>query len=264
MTEDPRPVANAIEIAAARLREAYRNGPAPPLRDVLSANDAAGAYAIQAANAEIWRAAGRRIVGRKIGLTARTVQQQLGVDQPDFGILFDDMRIEDGGVLAASRTLQAKAEAEVAIVMARDLDAPDASAEDVRDAAGAAVAAIEIVDSRIADWKITFADTVADNGSSAFFVLGQAKSLHDLDLYTCGMVMEIDGEIASTGVGAACLGHPLNAAAWLARTLTANGEKLRAGDIVLTGALGPMVTLKRGMHVKARIGGLGAASFRFA
>src|SRR3546814_4610764 len=130
------------------------------------------------------------------------------------------------------------------------------------------VAAIEIVDSRIADWKITFADTVADNGSSAFYVLGrEPRRIQDLDLYTCGMVLELNGAIASVGAGAACLGHPLEAAAWLARTLAANGEGLAAGDVLLTGALGPMVAVGGGDRVEAKIGGggsgeIGRASWR--
>jgi 2-keto-4-pentenoate hydratase len=126
------------------------------------------------------------------------------------------------------------------------------------------VAAIEIVDSRIADWKITFADTVADNGSSAFFVLGEErKPLAGLDLYTCGMALEVNGALVSLGAGAACLGHPLNAAAWLARTLAAMGEGLKGGDVLLTGALGPMVTIRPGDAVEARIGGLGRVGFTY-
>jgi 2-keto-4-pentenoate hydratase len=236
----------------------------PPLRDLLEPTDAVGAYAIQQINTQLWSSEGRRIVGRKIGLTAEAVQKQLGVDQPDYGVLFEDMRLADGGVLLASRVLQPKAEAEVALVMGRELNNPDATPEHVREAAESAVAAIEIVDSRIADWKITFADTVADNGSSAFFVLGSdPRALADLDLRICGMVLEVNGKVASVGAGAACLGHPLNAAAWLARTLARAGEPLRAGDIVLTGALGPMVALGAGDAVTATIGGLGSASFVF-
>ena len=143
--------------------------------------------------------------------------------------------------------------------MARDLHGPEVTADAVLAAAGWAVAAIEIVDSRIADWRITFADTVADNGSSAAFVLGtELKPLAGLDLYTCGMALEVNGAVASVGAGAACLGHPLEAATWLARTVM-----LRAGDIVLTGALGPMVTLAAGDRLTARIGGLGSVSFTY-
>lgn len=251
------------ELIAARLRDAYAGRPIEPLRAVLQATDAEGAYAIQAINTDYWQAQGRRIVGRKVGLTAEAVQKQLGVDQPDFGVLFEDMRIANGGVLSASQVIQPKAEAEVALVLAGDFDAPDASPATLAAAVDYAVAAIEIVDSRIADWKITFADTVADNGSSAFFVLGdEKKKLDGLDLYTCGMALEANGRLVSVGAGAACLGHPLNAAAWLARTLARRGEPLRRGDIVLTGALGPMVTIQPGMSVRAAIGGLGEVSFK--
>jgi 2-keto-4-pentenoate hydratase len=249
---------------ARRLREAYGGAPVAPLRDGLAPTDADGAYAVQGINTRYWLGQGRRVVGRKIGLTAVAVQKQLGVDQPDFGVLFDDMRLADEGVLRASQVLQPRAEAEVALILDHDLNSIDASAEDVLAATGAAVAAIEIVDSRIADWKITFADTVADNGSSAFFVLGaEPKPIAGLDLRTCGMVMEINGAIVSLGAGAACLGHPLNAAAWLARTLARLGEGLKAGDVLMTGALGPMVNLSVGDQVRAEIGGLGAVGFSF-
>lgn len=249
---------------AARLRDAYASGPVPPLRDGLEANDGPGAYAVQHINTRYWQAQGRRIVGNKIGLTSKAVQAQLGVDQPDSGVLFEDMSIPSGGVLRSALVLQPKAEAEIAVILARDVDLPEASPEQMVAAADYAVAAIEIVDSRIANWKITYADTVADNGSSAFFVLGTDKmSVTGLDLYTCGMVLEIDDAVASVGAGAACLGHPMKAAAWLARTVSAAGEKLRAGDVLLTGALGPMVTLNPGQRIVARVGGLGSASFRY-
>ncbi len=249
---------------ALRLRQAYAAGAVPPLRDGLEPGDAAGAYAVQTINTRFWLGEGRRLAGRKIGLTAKAVQAQLGVDQPDFGALFEDMAIPDGGVLRSGSVLQPRAEAEVAIVLAQDIDNPAATADDIVRAASHAVAAIEIVDSRIADWKISFADTVADNGSSAFFVLGSVpKPLAGLDLWTCGMVLEINGAVVSLGAGAACLGHPLNAAAWLARTLATNGEALKAGDIILTGALGPMVGLNPGDVVRASIGGLGSCGFSY-
>lgn len=255
---------NSYEIGAEALRHAYGGRAIPPMRDILEPTDYQGAYQIQALNTRYWHSQGRKIVGRKIGLTAKAVQAQLGVDQPDYGVLFDDMVIPNGGALQASRVLQPKAEAEVALILGRDLTDPDATIADVVAATDHAVAAIEIVDSRIADWKITFADTVADNGSSAFLVLGdERKPLAGLDLYTCGMVMEINGNLVSLGAGAACLGHPLNAAAWLARTLAQMGDGLRAGDIVLTGALGPMVVIQPGDHVVARIGGLGHAEFHY-
>lgn len=252
------------DAAAERLRIAYTQGPLPPLRNILEPQDADGAYAIQAINTLHWLGEGRRIVGRKIGLTAEAVQRQLGVDQPDFGVLFEDMTIAHGGVLARADVIQPKAEAEVALILAHDLNKVDATPEDVALATRGAIAAIEIVDSRIADWKITFADTVADNGSSAFFVLGGVeKPLEGLDLLNCKMSLTVNGQVASSGVGSACLGHPLNAAAWLARTLAARGEPLKAGDVVLTGALGPMVALKPGDRIETSIDGLGTVSFQF-
>lgn len=252
------------EDLARRLRDAYDSGAVPPLRDGLDPVDAAGAYAVQTINTRFWEAQGRRIVGRKAGLTAKAVQTQLGVDQPDFGVLFEDMRIADGGLLDPAKCLQPKAEAEIAFVLGADLPSSATTSDQVASAVATVHAAIEIVDSRIADWKITFADTVADNGSSAFFVLSNdGKSLPGLDLWTAGMVMEINGAIVSTGVGAAALGHPLNAAAWLARTLAERGEPLKAGDVLLAGALGPMVALQPGDQVRAIVGGIGACSFYY-
>lgn len=252
------------EQLAARLRAAYRDGAVPPLRDGLDPVDVDGAYAVQTINTRYWEAQGRRIVGRKAGLTAEAVQQQLGVDQPDFGVLFNDMEVADGGALSSKRALQPKAEAEIAFVLGSDLPDPDTTPEQVAAAVGTVHAAIEIVDSRIADWKISFADTVADNGSSAFFVLArEGKPLAGLDLKGAAMTMEIDGAIVSTGIGAAALGNPLNAAAWLARTLAGRGEPLKAGDIVLAGALGPMVALQPGNKVHATVAGIGAVSFTY-
>ena len=255
----------AFETAARLLREAYAGGAIPPLRGYLDPVDADGAYAVQEINTRLWQAQGRRIVGRKAGLTAKAVQTQLGVDQPDFGVLFEDMAVADGGHLDPARAIQPKAEAEIAFVLGADLPSADTTPDEVAAAVASVHAAIEIVDSRIAEWKISFADTVADNGSSAFFVLSrEGKALAGLDISTAGMVMEVNGEIASLGVGAAALGHPLNAAAWLARTLAARGEPLKAGDILLAGALGPMVALQPGDHVVARVGGLGSCSFTYA
>jgi len=258
----PRTDHNAI---ARRLRAAYANGPVPPLRDGLDPGDAAGAYAVQAINTRFWERQGRCIVGRKAGLTAKAVQAQLGVDQPDFGVLFDDMRLADGCRLDPARCIQPKAEAEIAFVLGSDLPHADTTPAMLAAAVAGVHAAIEIVDSRIAKWKITFADTVADNGSSAFFILsGAGLLLAGLDLEGARMEMRVNGEVVSTGVGAAALGNPLNAAAWLASTVAARGEPLRAGEVVLAGALGPMVALTPGDHVRAEIAGIGACSFSFA
>ncbi|MGB5078271.1 MAG: fumarylacetoacetate hydrolase family protein [Sphingorhabdus sp.] len=252
------------EGAARALRDAYSKGAISPMRQWLEPLDIVGAYAVQAINTRFWEAQGRKIVGRKAGLTARAVQQQLGVDQPDFGVLFDDMEIKDGGYLDPAKCLQPKAEAEIAFVLGADLCDPDTTPEMVGAAVATVHAALEIVDSRIADWQIAFADTVADNGSSAFFVISeQGKPLDGLDIYSAGMVMEINSQIVSLGAGAAALGHPLNAAAWLASTLAQRGEPLHKGDILLAGALGPMVTMTPGDHVRAIVGGIGEVQFTF-
>lgn len=252
------------EIAATRLRDAYRNGAIPPLREFLDPTDAFGAYSVQAINTRRWQLDGRRIVGRKAGLTSKVVQSQLGVEQPDFGVLFADMEVADGGSLDPAKCLQPKAEAEIAFVLGADLPSPSTTAEQAASAVATVHAAIEIVDSRIADWRITFADTVADNGSSAFFVLARdGKPLTGLDLEGAAMAMTFDGVTVSEGVGAAALGNPLNAAAWLARTLADAGEPLKAGDILLAGALGPMVALTPGAIVRAAIENIGECSFTY-
>ena len=252
-------------IAARMLRGAYSAGAIAPLRDYMDPTDALSAYAVQEINTRYWEAHGRMIVGHKAGLTAKAVQQQLGVNQPDFGVLFEDMRVADNGRLDPSRCLQPKAEAEIAFVLGADLPDPETTAEQVAAAVASVHAAIEIVDSRIADWKITFADTVADNGSSAFFVLAeQGLPPTGLDLEGAAMEMKINGAVVSTGVGSAALGNPLNAAAWLARTLAERGEPLKAGDVLLAGALGPMVALAAGDRVECSIASIGACSFTYA
>ncbi len=247
---------------AARLRTAYNGRPIPPLREALRGATVADAYAIQALNTAHWQSEGRRRVGAKIGLTAKSVQAQLGVDQPDFGTLLDDMQIEDGGAVPAGRLLQPKVEAEIAFTLART---PDASNLDTLAASVAyAQASIEIVDSRIANWDIGILDTVADNASSGLFVLGrERKKLNAFDLRLCGMLLEKNGEPMSFGAGAACLGNPLNALVWLARMMVSLGQPLREGDVVLAGALGPMVVATPGDVFRAEIGGLGAVSVRF-
>jgi 2-keto-4-pentenoate hydratase len=251
--------------AAALLKTAHAGGqPIAPLRDRLEKADLDGAYAVQEANTQAWLTEGRRLVGRKIGLTSLAVQAQLGVDQPDFGMLFADMAIGDGEVVAAGRLIQPKVEAEVALVIGRDLTHERHTYADLIRATEYAVPAIEIVDSRIADWNIKFIDTVADNASSGLFVLGgRPVRLSDLDLTACVMEMKRGDEVVSRGNGRACLGSPLNAAVWLADVMVRCGRPLLAGDIVLTGALGPMVAVKPGERFDVSIEGLGKVSALF-
>lgn len=249
---------------ATRLRVAYTAKPIPPISGALGASDIDLAYAIQTANTAHWIADGRVPVGAKIGLTAKSVQTQLGVDQPDFGTLFADMAVNDGDTVATGRLLQPKVEAEIAFVLARPVDVARLTSAELIDAVAYALPAIEIVDSRIADWKIGIVDTVADNASSGLFVLGTSPvALADLDLRLCGMVLEKNGDPVSFGAGAACLGNPLHALGWLAATMAGLGRPLGEGDIVLAGALGPMVAVAPGDSVEARIEGLGSVRVTF-
>jgi len=249
-----------IELAANMLWNAAEVGEAiAPLRESFPGLTGEDAYAVQEFNTDRRLAAGARLVGRKIGLTARSVQQQLGVDQPDYGMLFADMAVGDGEPVPWSRLMQPKVEAEVALVMEQDLPEPGITSAQLLRAVAFALPAVEIVGSRIADWNIRFVDTVADNASSSAFVLGNTPvSLTGLDLRLAGMVMERAGEQVSLGAGAACLNHPLNAALWLANKMASVGRGLKAGDVVLTGALGPMVAVRPGDVFEARIEGLGS------
>ena len=245
---------------AHRLRDAENTRqPVSPVRGEIALDDMQLAYAVQQVNVDARRAQGERIVGRKIGLTSLAVQQQLGVDQPDFGALFADMAYGDGEAMPLSRLIQPKVEAEIALVLERDLTHAQHTFADIIGASAYALAAIEVVDSRIRNWDIRYVDTVADNASSALFVLGSRPvRLADLDLAAAAMTLSRDGEVLSRGSGAACLGNPLNAAVWLADVMVKMGTPLRAGDVVLTGALGPMVPVTRPGTFTAQIDGLGS------
>ena len=253
-----------VEHVADTLYQATSSGkPCPPVRPLLDDLDAA--YAAQRVNVEREVAAGARIVGRKIGLTSTAVQRQLGVDQPDFGTLFADMAVPDGGEVAAGRLIAPKIEAEVALVLGADLPHRRCTVADLLRATEFALPALEIVDSRIAGWDIGLLDTVADNASCGLYVLGgRPVPLAALDLRSLAMRMARDGETVSEGTGADCLGSPLNAAVWLASAVAALGDPLRAGEIVLTGALGPMAAVVPGGEYVAELGELGTVRVRFA
>jgi 2-keto-4-pentenoate hydratase len=256
-TIDPR----VIQQAAEMLRGAATSGtPVAPVRDLISAGGVDAAYAVQEVNTRHYVDSGRRLVGRKIGLTSLAVQRQLGVDQPDYGMLFADMDVPEGMPVSLDQVIQPKVEAEIAIVIGRDLPHPDLTTAEMIRAVEYVVPAIEIVDSRVANW-----DIVADNASSGLFVLGAVpRKLDGLDLRECGMVMEIKGEPISVGAGIACLGSPITASLWLARVMARVGRPLLEGDVILSGALGPMAGVKRGDVVEARINGVGTVRAEFA
>ena len=252
-----------IEQAAAILRAATETGvPCDPVRDLLgSETDADLAYAVQQRNVDLGVAGGRRICGRKIGLTAEVVQQQLGVDQPDYGTLFADMCYADGVDLPADRLIQPRAEAEIAFVLEHDLDKGEHCAVDIINATAYVLPSLEIVDSRIADWNIRYVDTVADNASCGLYVVGNRPvPLDAVDLRAVSMSLEVNGEVKSTGVGGNCLGNPINAAIWLADVMCERGTPLRAGECIMSGALGPMVPISAGDSVSADMGELGTVS----
>ena len=255
-----------IKHAAEALRKAQETGlTCEPIREMLEGQDSKMAYAIQAFNTEFFLKHGRQMVGRKIGLTSRAVQAQLGVDQPDYGILFADMSRNEETPINVSDVVQAKIEGEIAFVLKKDLGRQDNTIDSVIDAVDYVSPALEIVGSRIKNWDITFTDTVADNGSSGLFVIGRSQcQLDQIDLSRCTMEMQRFGQQVSAGTGAACMGNPLNAVLWLANTMAATNYPLGAGDIILSGALGPMVEVNAGDSFEAHISGLGSVRARFA
>lgn len=223
--------------------------------DIHTENDA---YSVARINVARALESGQRIVGRKIGLTSRAVQQQLGVEQPDYGVLFDTMELLDGATIDMSQLVQPKAEAEIALIAGRDMDHEALSWGRFVSSIEYALPAIEIVDSVIENWRITLADTVADNASCGSYVLGlEPRRVTDLSLIHSGMTLSKNGTLVATGTGAACLDSPLLSAYWLARRMAANGDPIRAGEVILTGALGPMIVLQPQDRIEVEIGGLG-------
>jgi 2-keto-4-pentenoate hydratase len=256
----------AVAAAAERLERAEsERRPCLPVRDLLGPADVAAAYEVQQRITRHRLAGGARVVGRKIGLTSQAVQRQMGVAQPDFGVLFDDMDVSGLPAVPSQRLLQPRVEAEIAFVLGEDLDDGILGLAQVRSAVDHAVPALEIVDSRITDWDITISDTVADNASSGLFVLGDSQvPLADFQPVEVAMTLHLDGKVASRGDGAACLGDPLEALLWLARTARELGHSLRAGQVVLSGALGPLVPVGPGARVEASFSALGTVSATFS
>ncbi|MBZ5736274.1 fumarylacetoacetate hydrolase family protein [Nocardioides sp. TRM66260-LWL] len=264
-------VAPRVEQAVERLAGALATRtPCAPVRDLIGTDDLDAAYAVQQGLVRRRLDAGARVVGRKIGATSEAVQRQLGVDQPDFGYLLDEMDVSALAPIPMDALLQPRVEAEVAFVLGADLapaDEEEITPALVRSAVALVLPALEIVDSRISGWDIGFTDTVADNASSGLFVVADraaGRPLDEVEPVEVVMSLSIDGEVRSEGTGAACLGDPLEALRWLAIQAHRYGDPLRAGHLVLSGALGPFVQFAAGQTVEASISGFAPLVATFA
>ncbi|BAS28008.1 2-keto-4-pentenoate hydratase [Limnochorda pilosa] len=256
------------EEQAARLERAWQERkPIEPLSSEPGIEDVVLAYRIQQAWVQGRLAGGDRVVGHKIGLTSRAMQEQLGVGEPDYGTLLQGMEVplsRGQGEMEAGRLIQPRAEGEIAFLLGEALEGPGVSVLDVFRATAAVAAAVEIVDSRIRDWRITLVDTVADDASSGAFAIGAwRQEWHTLDLALAGMVLYVDGAAASIGAGAAALGHPATCVAWLANKLGSMGQRLEAGEVVLSGALAASVPVRAANAVRLEVEGLSPLTVRF-
>lgn len=252
--------------AADALEEAERAAaPLPPLIGRFPGLDVDDAYAIQMINIARRTAAGRRIVGHKVGLTAKVMQEMLGVNEPDYGHLLDDMVVEDCGQVAAASLCAPRVEVEVGFVLRSPLEGPGCTAADVVAATARLLPTIEIIDSRIAEWRITLCDTIADNASSARVVFGAGGTdPTEVDLTAIGAELFIDGVLKATGSSDAVLGNPANAVAWSANKLAEHGQRLEAGHFVIPGSCTKAVDVAAGDSVEARFAGLGSVSVVFS
>lgn len=257
---------SVITQAADRLQQATRTAtPIAPMRDLLDKGDVATAYAIQALVTARERASGRRICGRKIGLTSPAVQRQMGVFEPDYGALFADTEFGSNQEIPYAGLIHPRCEAEVALVLGKDIRHDMPTFSDIVRATAYITPAIEVVDSRIVNWEHALSDTIADSAAARYYVVGDVqRRLLDCDLSAAKMQLHRNGGEASQGQARDCMGHPLNAAVWLARKMREHGLELLAGDVILTGALGPMVRVFAGDAIAVTIEGLGTVSTRFS
>lgn len=244
----------------------YAGGPpVEPLTGRHPDMDLDDAYAIQNYQVERWLMEGRSIRGRKIGLTSLAMQRQLGVAQPDYGVLLDSFFYAENIVIPAGAFIQPRVEPELAFVLGKDLTGPNINAADVIDATEWVVPSLEIIDSRIADWKITYFDTISDNASSGGVVLGSyPKRINEIDLRLQGVNVRVNGLLVETGAGAAALGSPLNSIVWLANALGARGVTLNAGQVILPGSVTRAVTVRPGDTISADFAGMGSVSVNFS
>jgi 2-keto-4-pentenoate hydratase len=252
------------EIARQLVAAERQRTPLPPLTETYPELAISEAYAVQLAAIDQKVAQGARVVGKKIGLTSKVMQQMFAVDQPDYGHLLDTMAVASGGEAPMMRLLQPRVEGEIAFLLKQELRGPGVTEAQVLAATEAVMPAIEIIDSRIRDWKIKLADTIADNASSGFFVLGDTRTpVRDVDLRLVGMVLEKNGEIVGTGAGAAALGNPASAVAWLANKLAEFGLSLNAGEVILSGSLAVAPPVTNGDVITVQFAQLGTVTVRF-
>lgn len=222
------------------------------------------AYQVQLSIIEAKRAKGLTVVGKKAGVTSKAIQQMFGVSEPDYGHLLDDMILAEGESLNCSMLIQPKAEPEIAFILDKELKGPGISAADVLAATKYVLPVLEIIDSRIMDWKIKLPDTIADNASCGKVVVGgNVRKVDGIDLRLIGVMLEKNGEVVATGAGAAVLGNPANAVAWLANKLATLGQSLKANELILPGSLTAAVDVSAGDHVRATFDHLGAVSMKF-
>ena len=250
-----------IDEAAELLFDADTNrAPVGPLTERFPAMDLADAYAVQQVNLARRLRAGRFLVGHKIGLTSEPMQTLLGVDEPDFGYVLDDMVVADGSAVPCERFCAPRVEPEVAFLLRYPLRGPGVTPADVRAATESVAVALEIVDSRIADWKLTLRDTVADNASSGAAVLGPWVSIDGLDLPSARASLQLNGTEIDSGVGSAVLGDPAAAVAWLANALAPFGADILPGQFIMSGSFTTAAFVHPGDYASATIGGLGTVS----
>jgi 2-keto-4-pentenoate hydratase len=254
-----------VELADALWHAETSRVPIAPLTEQYDDLVVEDAYAVQAINVQRRLDAGARVVGRKVGLTSKPMQQVLGVDEPDYGVLLDDMYVEEGDEIDLARLIQPRIEAEMAFVLDRDLVGPGVTAPRALAAVPGVLPAVEIVDSRVVDWRIRLVDTVADNASCGLLVVGaRLTPVAGIDLRLVGMALSRNGEVIDTGAGAAALGNPARCVVWLANRFGTLGSSLAAGDVILPGAVHQMVPVRRGDAFRAEFAHLGAVTATFS
>lgn len=254
--------ANVVQHAAAELVTAYETGiPIAPVVESYPDTTIDDAYRVQQEQVRQWRAGGESVRGHKVGLSSAAMQQQMGVEQPDFGHLTDSMFHLEHQPISAARLIQPRIEPEVAFVLGARLAGPGVTAADAVRAVDFVLPALEIVDSRIQDWRISIVDTVADNASSGGLVLGSMPAaLSQVDLRLAGCLLYRNGDVEATGAGGAVLGSPLNALVWLANTVGPLGVELEPGHVVLPGSMTKAISIAPGDHVTTTIGGIGTVT----